>query len=357
MRNTAGFETTGKEGRSNMRTILVTGGHGFLGSRFIHELLEKYPAYRVVSIDQQSQNVPELTRPLHACERYAFHQVDIRNGDAVEDIFARYEITDVVHFAAKTHVGESVENPGIFAETNVLGTFHVLDAARKQWMTGPFETKPQYADSRFLHISTDQVYGPRDEGFADEQTKCEPISPYAASKASSDLMVASFNDSYGMDTLVLQAPNVYGPHQQADKLIPIILQKALSGSVIPVYGNGQDIHDWLFVEDFWRAADLVFHLGSAGETYLAGAEQPLKTLDIVVAICTALDEYFPGNASFNDQIRFLEPVNGGKAPHRFAVSSSKLKDELDFETETDFDKGLAQTIDWTLSKNRLWEVV
>lgn len=357
MRNNAVFETTGKKGRSNMTTILVTGGHGFLGSRFIHELLEKYPAYQVVSIDQQSQNVPELTRPLNASERYAFHQVDIRNSEAVEEIFARYDITDVVHFAAKTHVGESMKNPGIFAETNVLGTFHVLDAARKQWMTGPFETKPEYANSRFLHISTDQVYGPRDEGFADEQTKYEPISPYGASKASSDLMVASFNESYGMDTLVLQASNVYGPHQQADKLIPLILQKALSGSVMPVYGNGQDIHDWLFVEDFWRAADVVFHLGNAGETYLAGGEQALKTIDIVKAICTALDEHFPGNVSFNDQIRLLEPSNAAKASHRFAVSSRKLKDELDFEAETDFEQGLSQTIEWTLSKNRLWEVV
>ncbi|MBT2581242.1 GDP-mannose 4,6-dehydratase [Planococcus sp. ISL-109] len=357
MRTVTGFETTGKEERSDMRTILVTGGHGFLGSRFIHELLDKYPAYQVVSIDQQAENVPELIRPLYACDRYVFHPVDIRNGDVVDDLFEQYAITDVVHFAAETHVGESVRNPGVFAETNVLGTFHVLDAARKQWMDGPFETKPQYAGSRFLHISTDQVYGPRDEGFADEETKVGPISPYAASKASSDLMVKSFHESYGMDTFVLQASNVFGPHQQADKLIPIILQKALSGGVIPVFGTGQDVHDWLYIEDFWHAADTVFHLGDIGETYLAGGDQPLQTLDIVESICTVLDHHFPGNDSYKQQIRFVEPACGARAPHRFAVSCEKLKRELDYRAETHFDKGLTQTIAWTLSKNQLWEVV
>lgn len=357
MRTVTGFETAGKKERSDMTTILVTGGHGFLGSHYIHELLNKYPTYRVVSIDVQAEPVPELIRPLYASDRYAFHQVDIRNNDAVEAIFSHYAISQVVHFAAKTHVGESMENPEVFAETNLLGTFHVLEAARKQWMNGPFETKPQYAGSRFLHISTDQVYGPRDEGWADENTKRNPINPYASSKASSELMVKNFHESYGMDALVLQASNVYGPHQQADKLIPIVLRKALSGGIIPVYGNGQDVHDWLFVEDFWRAVDTVFHLGDAGHTYLAGGEQSLKTLDIVVSICTALDLHFPGNTSFNEQIRFVEPANGTKVPHRFAVSTEKLKRELDFEVQTAFEKGLAQTIDWTLSKNRLWEVV
>ncbi|MGM0897031.1 MAG: dTDP-glucose 4,6-dehydratase [Bacillota bacterium] len=340
-----------------MRTILVTGGHGFLGSRYIHELLVKYPAYRVVAIDQEAEKVPELLRPLFACNRYAFHQVDIRNSDAVEQVFEQYAITDVVHFAAKTHVGESMRNPGIFAETNVLGTFHVLDAARKQWMNGPFEMKEHYRGSRFLHISTDQVYGPREEGFADETLKFEPISPYAASKASSDLMVTGFHESYGMDAVVLQASNVFGPHQQDDKLIPIILQKALTGNIIPVFGNGEDVHDWLYVEDFWRAADTVFHLGESGEIYLAGGDSPVKTLEIVERICKSLDRHFPGNDSYQNQIRFVEPAAGAKPSHRFAVASAKLRQRLDFETETSFNQGIADTIDWTLSKKRLWEVV
>ncbi|MFP8782884.1 dTDP-glucose 4,6-dehydratase [Planococcus plakortidis] len=340
-----------------MRTILVTGSHGFLGSRFIHELLVKYPAYQVVSIDREADKVPELLRPLFANKRYVFHQVDIRNSDAVAQVFEHYEISDVIHFAAKTHVGESMRNPGIFAETNVLGTFHVLDCARKQWMDGPFEPKARYADSRFLHISTDQVYGPRDHGFADETMKYDPISPYAASKASSDLMVSGFHESYGIDTVILQATNVFGPHQQDDKLIPIILQKALTGSVIPVYSGGEDVHDWLYIADFCRAADTVFHLGEAGETYLAGGEAPLKTIDIVERICAALDRHFPGNESYTKHIRFVEPVGGAKAPHRFAVSAAKLKQQLDFVPETEFGQGIQDTIEWTLSKKRLWEVV
>ena len=346
-----------KEEQSNMRTILVTGAHGFLGSRFIHELLIKYPAYQVVAIDQDADNVPELLRPLFASNRYAFHQVDIRNSDAVAQLFEHYEISDVAHFAAKTHVGESMRNPGIFAETNVLGTFHVLDAARKQWMDGPFEMKPRYEGSRFLHISTDQVYGPRADGFADETLKYDPISPYAASKASSDLMVTGFHESYGIDTVILQASNVFGPHQQDDKLIPIILQKALSGSIIPVYSGGEDVHDWLYIDDFWRAADTVFHLGDAGETYLAGGEAPLKTIEIVERICASLDRHFPGNDSYQHYIRFVEQAGGAKAPHRFAVSADKLKQQLDFVPETHFDQGIKETIDWTLSKKRLWEVV
>lgn len=340
-----------------MRTMLVTGGNGFLGSRFIHELLGKYPAYRVVVIDLEAEAVPELLRPLFASERYIFHQVDIRNGDAVEQVFEQYEISDVVHFAAKTHVGESLRDPGIFAETNVLGTFHVLDAARKQWMNGPFEMKERYRGSRFLHISTDQVYGPREQGFADESAKFNPISPYAASKASSDLMVSGFHESYGMDAVVLQASNVFGPHQQDDKLIPIILQKALTGGIIPVYSGGEDVHDWISVSDFWRAADTVFHLGNAGETYLAGGNAPLKTIDIVEKICGSLDRHFPGNDSYHKQIRFVEPATGAKPPHRFVVCSDKLKQQFDFEPKTEFDQAIKETIDWTLSKKRLWEVV
>ncbi len=351
------FQANGKGERSNMRTILVTGGNGFLGSRFIHELLVKYPAYQVVAIDHEVENVPELLRPLAACKRYAFHQIDIRNRDAVEQVFEHYEISEVVHFAAKTHVGESMRNPGIFAETNVLGTFHVLDAARKQWMDGPFEPKAAYRDSRFMHISTDQVYGPRADGFADETYKYDPISPYAASKASSDLMVSGFHESYGMDTVILQATNVFGPHQQDDKLIPIILQKALSDSTIPVYSGGEDVHDWLYIDDFWRAADTVFHLGDAGETYLAGGNAPLKTLEIVEQICESLDRHFPGNESYQNRIRFVEPAGGAKAPHRFAVSADKLKQQLEFAPETGFDQGIRETIEWMLSKKRLWEVV
>lgn len=357
MRTVLGFNTAGKEEEPTMRTILVTGGHGFLGSRFIHELLIKYPAYQVVAIDVEAENVPELVRPLFASKRYSFHQLDIRNSDAVEQVFEQYEITDVVHFAAKTHVGESLRNPGIFAETNVLGTFHVLDAARKQWMDGPFEMKERYQGSRFLHISTDQVYGPREHGFADETMKYDPISPYAASKASSDLMVTGFHESYGMDAVVLQASNVFGPHQQDDKLIPIILRKALSGGIIPVYSGGEDIHDWVSVHDFWRAADIVFHLGEAGETYLAGGNAPLRTIEIVEKICASLDRHFPGNESYQNQIRFVEPATGAKPPHRFAVSTDKLKQQFDFEPETAFDQGIKETIDWTLSKKRLWEVV
>lgn len=351
------IQSNGKEGQLSMRTILVTGGNGFLGSRSIHELLIKYPGYQVVAIDEEAENVPELLRPLFASNRYAFHQVDIRNSEAVAQVFEHYEISDVVHFAAKTHVGESIRNPGIFAETNVLGTFHVLDAARKQWMDGPFESKAAYADSRFLHISTDQVYGPTANGFADETMKYDPISPYAASKASSDLMVSGFHESYGMDTVILQASNVFGPHQQNDKLIPIILHKALSGSIIPVYSGGEDVHDWLYIEDFWRAADTVFHLGDAGETYLAGGNAPLKTLEIVERICASLDRHFPRNDSYRNHIRFVEQAGGVKAPHRFAVSTKKLKQQLDFVPETDFDRGINETIEWTLSKKRLWEVV
>lgn len=357
MRIVAEFDTAFKKGRTDMRTILVTGGNGFLGSKFIHELLKKYPAYRVVAIDVEAERTSELIRPLYASGRYAFHQVDIRNSDLVEQVFEHYGISDVVHFAAKTHVGESVRNPGIFAETNVLGTFHVLDAARKQWMDGPFEMKERYVGSRFLHISTDQVYGPRADGFADETLKYDPISPYAASKASSDLMVTGFHESYGIDTVILQASNVFGPHQQDDKLIPIILQKALSGGIIPVYAGGEDVHDWISVNDFWRAADTVFHLGEAGDTYLVGGNSPLKTLEIVNKICESLDLHFPGNESYKSQVRFVEPATGVKPPHRFAVASDKLKQQLDFVPETHFDQGIKETIDWTLSKKRLWEVV
>ncbi|QMT16772.1 GDP-mannose 4,6-dehydratase [Planococcus maritimus] len=339
-----------------MRTMLVTGGNGFLGSRFIHELLTKYPAYQIVAIDHEAEDVPELLRPLLACKRYAFHRVDIRNNEAVEQVFEQYDISEVAHFAAKTHVGESMRNPGIFAETNVLGTFHVLDAARKHWMNGPFEPKPAYSGSRFLHISTDQVYGPRAEGFADETFKYDPISPYAASKASSDLMVSGFHESYGMDTVILQATNVFGPHQQNDKLIPIIMKKALSGSTIPVYSGGEDVHDWLYIDDFWRAADAVFHLGNAGETYLA-AGTALKTIEIVERLCQTLDRHFPGNDSYLSRIRFVEPADGAKAPHRFAVSADKLHQQLEFTPETDVERGIQETVDWMLSKKRIWEVV
>ena len=333
-----------------MTNILVTGCAGFIGSNFVPYFLEKYPEYTLINLDllTYAGNLENLKE----CEgnpRYKFIKGDISNRELVEFIFNEYTVQGVIHFAAESHVDNSIANPGVFIETNVNGTFTLLDVAQKYWMDKLFTYKKGYEGCRFHHISTDEVYGTLNEtDLFTEKTPYAPNSPYSASKASSDMIVRSYQETYGMNTVITNCSNNYGPKQHDEKLIPTIIRKCLAGESIPIYGDGKNIRDWLYVLDHCKGIDLVYHRGKQGNVYNIGGRNERTNLQIVDAICTILDEKIPTTKSYKELITFVTDRAGHD--RRYAIDATKLENELVWKADEDFDSGIVKTIEWYLEK-------
>ena len=333
-----------------MRTILITGGAGFIGSNFIPFFLEANSNFKVVNLDFLTY-AGDLQN-LHAVEkntRYTFVKGDICDRKLVENLFQKYNFNGVIHFAAESHVDNSIKSPDAFVKTNVFGTFNVLDVARNFWMHGPNQYKKGFKSSRFHHISTDEVYGSLGEsGLFTEQTPYAPNSPYSASKASSDFLVRSYFHTYGMNVVTTNCSNNYGPKQHAEKLIPTIIRKAISGEAIPIYGDGKNIRDWLYVEDHCKGIHLVFQQGKAGQTYNIGGKNERDNLSIATTICKILDELKPKKNTYKEQITFV-PDRAGH-DFRYAIDATKVEKELHWSADENFESGIKKTIDWYLKK-------
>lgn len=332
------------------KNILLTGTAGFIGSNFVPYFLDKYLEYNLINLDllTYAGNLENLEE----CEgnpRYKFIKGDICNRELVEFIFCEYDITGVIHFAAESHVDNSIKNPGIFIQTNVNGTFTLIDVAYKYWMNKPFKYKTKYQNCRFHHISTDEVYGTLgDIGLFTENTPYAPNSPYSASKASSDMIIRAYNETYGLNTIITNCSNNYGPKQHGEKLIPTIIRNAMLGNPIPIYGDGNNIRDWLYVLDHCKGIDLVYHNGKKGETYNIGGRNERTNLQIVDRICTILDKEVPKEKSYKELITFVEDRAGHD--RRYAIDATKLEDELGWKADENFDTGIAKTIEWYLEK-------
>jgi len=346
------------------KTILVTGCAGFIGSNFVPYFLDKYENYNLINLDLLTyagdlNNLKEVEDN----PRYKFIKGDICNRELVEFIFAEYDIEGVIHFAAESHVDNSIKNPAVFIETNVNGTFTLLDVAYKYWMNRPFEYKAKYGTDalasangeakaslpRFHHISTDEVYGTLNEtDLFTEETPYAPNSPYSASKASSDMIVRSYQETYGLNTVITNCSNNYGPKQHDEKLIPTIIRKALAGESIPIYGDGKNIRDWLFVLDHCKGIDLVYHKGKEANVYNIGGRNERTNLQIVDAICSILDKKVPKERSYKELITFVEDRAGHD--RRYAIDATKLETELGWRADENFDSGIVKTIEWYLGK-------
>lgn len=333
-----------------MKKILITGGAGFIGSNFIELILEEDDVI-VFNIDKLTYagNLDNL-KAVDQNKNYHFIHGDICNRQLVEEIFRKHKITDVIHFAAESHVDNSIKSPQAFIETNILGTFTVLDVAYKNWMSAPKNSKEEYKNSRFLHISTDEVYGTLGkEGLFKETTPYAPNSPYSASKASSDFLVRSYYHTYGMNVVTTNCSNNYGPYQHDEKLIPTIIRKALSGESIPIYGDGLNVRDWLYARDHCNGIKLAFNKGLAGETYNIGGKNERTNLYIANMICDVLQEMKPLNSGhYKDLITFVKDRPGHD--FRYAIDATKIENELMWNAQETFESGIKKTINWYFKK-------
>ena len=333
-----------------MKAILITGGAGFIGANFIPYFLEKNKEYQVVNLDLltyagDNSNLFEVENNT----RYTFVEGDICDRDLVEKLFKQYSFNGVIHFAAESHVDNSIKNPDAFVRTNVFGTFNLLDIAKNYWMESPNNYKKGFETARFHHISTDEVYGTLGEtGLFTEQTSYAPNSPYSASKASSDFMVRSYFHTYGMNVVTTNCSNNYGPKQHDEKLIPTIIRKAISGEKIPIYGDGKNIRDWLYVLDHCKGIETVYKKGKTGETYNIGGKNERNNLYIVDLICGVLDTIKPQEKTYKEQISFVKDRPGHD--FRYAIDASKIENELGWSADENFETGIQKTIEWYLKK-------
>ena len=334
------------------KTILITGGAGFIGSNFVPYFCEKYPEYKIINLDKLTYagNLENL-RSCENMPNYSFVQGDICDADLIEKLFRENDVRGVIHFAAESHVDNSITGPRAFINTNIIGTFNLLDAARRHWMDAPGRIKPGYEDARFHHISTDEVYGALGAtGEFREDTPYAPNSPYSASKASSDFLVRAYHHTYGLNTTTSNCSNNYGPKQHNEKLIPHIISCALAGKSLPIYGRGENVRDWLYVMDHCRAIDLIFHQGRAGETYNVGGHNERNNITIVKTICLILDELRPrtDGKKYESQIEFV----ADRAGHdfRYAIDAGKLEQELGWRANETFDTGIVKTVKWYLDR-------
>lgn len=333
-------------------TILITGGAGFIGSNFIPYFLQAHENYHVINLDKLTYagNLDNLK----TCEnnpRYTFVKGDICDAELVNSLFQKYDIRGIIHFAAESHVDNSITGPLPFIQTNLLGTFTLLEAARKHWQEAPNKFKPSYENTHFHHISTDEVYGTLGEtGLFMETTPYAPNSPYSASKAGSDFLVRAYFHTYGMNVTTTNCSNNYGPKQHDEKLIPTIIRKALSGEAIPIYGDGKNVRDWLYVLDHCKGIDLVFHKGIIGETYNIGGRNERNNLQIVNTICGIMDELKPAanGQSYKTLITFVKDRAGHD--RRYAIDASKIEAKLGWQAQENFETGIRKTVEWYLNK-------
>ncbi len=314
------------------KNILVTGAAGFIGANFAEFFVNKHPEYNVVVLDKLTYagNMDNLKKVM---DKITFIQGDICDYQFVKELFAKHEIDGVIHFAAESHVDNSIKNPFIFTQTNVIGTHTLLEVAKQVWGEG--------SSNKFVHISTDEVYGTLgEEGYFTENTPINPNSPYSASKASSDLIARAYFETFKMNVTITNCSNNYGPYQHNEKLIPHMIKLAMNNEKLPVYGNGKNIRDWLYVEDHCEAIDLVFHNGRAGERYNIGGHNEKRNIEIVKLILKHLNKS-------EDLIEFVEDRKGHD--YRYAIDPTKIKNELGWLPKTKFEDGIVKTIDWYLA--------
>lgn len=330
--------------------ILVTGGAGFIGSAVVRLAVTR--GHAVVNVDALTyaaclDNVASVAdSPL-----YAFEQADIRDRAALDRVFAAHRPDVVMHLAAESHVDRSIDGPGDFIETNINGTYNMLEAARAYWVA---EGKP--AGFRFHHISTDEVFGTLgDTGQFTEDTPYAPNSPYSASKAASDHLVRAWHETYGLPVVMTNCSNNYGPFHFPEKLIPVVILKALAGAPIPVYGQGLNVRDWLYVEDHADALLLVVEKGKLGRSYNIGGENEMRNIDIVQTICTILDEKRPGNQAYAEQISYVTDRPGHDL--RYAIDPSRIRDELGWRPSVTVEEGLEKTVQWYLDNEDWWRAL
>ena len=336
--------------------VLVTGGAGFIGSAVCRHLAAK-GGYHVVNVDKLTYSGnPESLRDLADSPSYRFYQADICDEQAMRDIMAREQVDKVMHLAAESHVDRSIDGPGIFVETNVTGTFRLLNAALAHWRELDGDSK---AGFRFHHISTDEVFGdlPFDSGVFTEETPYAPSSPYSASKAASDHFVRAWHETYGLPVVLSNCSNNYGPYHFPEKLIPLVVLNALEGKDLPVYGRGENVRDWLFVDDHARALELVMTKGRVGESYNIGGRAERTNLEVVETICDILDRKtpLPNGGSRRNLIRFVQDRPGHD--RRYAIDPSKIERELGWRSEETFETGLERTIDWYLGNDWWWRPI
>jgi dTDP-glucose 4,6-dehydratase len=337
-----------------MKHILVTGGAGFIGANFVPYFIENNPEYHLVNLDLLTyagnlDNVKEVENH----PRYTFVQGDICDSEFIKELFTNYQFHDVIHFAAESHVDNSISGPEAFIKTNVLGSFNLLDSARKLWMDAPNQYKSGFENARFHHVSTDEVYGTLGEtGLFEETTPYAPNSPYSASKASSDMIVRSYFHTYGMNVVTSNCSNNYGPKQHNEKLIPTIIRKAIAGEPIPIYGDGKNVRDWLYVLDHCTGIELAFKNGKSGETYNIGGRNERNNLQIVNTICEILNEKQPKTeGKYQDLITFVKDRPGHDL--RYAIDATKIENELGWKADENFETGILKTVEWYLEKSQL----
>ncbi len=330
------------------RNILITGGAGFIGSHVVRLFVNNYPDYRIVNLDKLTYagNLENL-KDVESAPNYTFIRADICDYERMIAVFREYEIDGVIHLAAESHVDRSIKEPFTFARTNVMGTLSLLQAAKECW-AGDYEGK------LFYHISTDEVYGALDfnEELFTEQTKYAPHSPYSASKASSDHFVRAYHDTYGVPTIVTNCSNNYGPYQFPEKLIPLFINNIRKGRPLPVYGRGENVRDWLYVEDHARAIDTIFHKGKVAETYNIGGFNEWRNIDLVKVLIRTVDRQLGNEEGYSlPLITYVSDRLGHDA--RYAIDSSKLKSELGWEPSLQFEEGIEKTVRWYL-ENEAW---
>ena len=330
-----------------MKTILITGGAGFIGSHVVREFVLKYPAYKIINLDALTYagNLENL-KDIEDLPNYHFIKADIVDAKQVLDIFEKHQPEGVIHLAAESHVDRSITNPLEFVMTNVIGTVNLLNAAKHIW-------KDNYEGKRFHHVSTDEVFGALgDEGFFTETTKYDPHSPYSASKASSDHFVRAYHDTYGLPIVLTNCSNNYGPNHFPEKLIPLCIHNILNNKPLPIYGDGKYTRDWLFVIDHAKAIDLVFHEGKNGDSYNIGGFNEWKNIDLVKELCKQMDEKLGRPTGTSEQlITFVKDRPGHDL--RYAIDATKMNKELGWKPSVTFEEGLSITIDWFLA-NQKW---
>jgi dTDP-glucose 4,6-dehydratase len=327
---------------------LITGGAGFIGSNYV-ELVIENAEDQIFVLDNLTYagNLKNLEIVSHL-PNYNFIKGDICDETLIDSLFKEYQFNKVVHFAAESHVDNSITGPGAFIQTNIVGTFNLLRSAYRLWMNGPNQLKEEYKDARFLHVSTDEVYGTLGEkGLFLESTPYAPNSPYSASKASSDFIVRSYFHTYGMPVVTTNCSNNYGAHQHKEKLIPTIIRKAISGQEIPIYGNGKNIRDWIYVTDHCRGIKLVLEEGKLGETYNIGGRNERENLYIAHTICDLLDQLVPNKTPYHQQMEFVQDRAGHD--FRYAIDADKIESELGWKAEENFESGILKTIEWYLN--------
>lgn len=333
------------------KNILITGGAGFIGSHVVRRLVGKYPDYLIVNADKLTYagNLENIT-DIESCKNYRFEKTDIVNKQAVLDLFARYSFDGVIHLAAESHVDRSITGPDEFVFTNIVGTLNLLNAALNMWRENP-------EGKLFYHISTDEVYGSLGgEGLFTEETAYDPRSPYSASKASSDHLVRAYHHTFGLPVVISNCSNNYGPNQFPEKLIPLAINNIKNNKPVPVYGKGENIRDWLYVEDHASAIDLIFHKGKTGDTYNIGGNNEWKNIDLIKLLCSIMDKKLGRPEGTSEKlITYVKDRPGHDM--RYAIDSSKLQDELGWSPIPEFGAGLNKTVDWYLSNTRWLERV